>query len=418
MRKPQRSTHIHNCRRQQLACTLERLQSELKYCFACFDWFVEEEWVQHCQTHLESISSKRCGSITHCHTLFHPAFCPFCMGDNRLPASSRWCSWTREAKLWSHLESHLEASRWPLKCPHPLCSLHLHNETSFLYHLSDVHSLRMSPHMNKCRQQGRNSEPFIDRTPDTASQKRKRLDSDEQELRPRKRNKSALRIDGSSEPSPRQSLDRKAPDGIQTVSPHMLSKVSLTDMPADENRQDLPELTHSGPTSPPDSDDLSLMDDCCPGETILHKELHDELEWLRDVPETVSDEYKPPLPREDALFSQYLRSRSPCSSTKGIGDNNNDGGIHSHTATLSDVCLSTEENPHPADSIDHNTVQPKSVPIKAKQARITLRLRQPKPKSKPRTLLRLSQPKPALAQKPVRRVKQGVNDRRKRRNGI
>ena len=123
LHKPQRSTHIHNCCRNQLACTLERLHSELKYCFACFDWFVEEEWDQHCQMHLKSITSKRCGCITHCHTLFRPDFCPFCMGDNRLPALSRWTSWTREAKLWSHLESHLEASRWPLECPHPLCNV-------------------------------------------------------------------------------------------------------------------------------------------------------------------------------------------------------------------------------------------------------------------------------------------------------
>ena len=157
LRKPRRSTHIHNCLHKELACTLGRLQAELKYCFICFCWFVEEEWDKHCETHLKSITSKRCASITYCHTLVRPAYCPFCIGDNRLAASSRWISWTREAKLWRHLQSHLEASHWPLICPHPLCSLTLNDETSFLYHLSDVHSLRMSPHINNNQQRSRNS---------------------------------------------------------------------------------------------------------------------------------------------------------------------------------------------------------------------------------------------------------------------
>jgi hypothetical protein len=182
--KPQRSTHIHKCRGQQLACALERLQTELKYCFACFDWFVEEQWGQHCQTHIESISSKRCGAITHCHTLLRPALCLFCMGDSQLPASSRWCFWTREAKVWRHLESHLEASRWPLNSPHPLCSLRLNDEMSFLYHLSDVHALQINPHMKK-----RNPKPLIDWSPDTTSHKRKIQDSSGPEFPPLKQTK-------------------------------------------------------------------------------------------------------------------------------------------------------------------------------------------------------------------------------------
>lgn len=76
--KVQRSTYIHHCRQIELAKTLERMPSELQYCFICFDWYVEEEWDQHCQTHLESVTSKRCASITDCNTLVRPAFCPFC----------------------------------------------------------------------------------------------------------------------------------------------------------------------------------------------------------------------------------------------------------------------------------------------------------------------------------------------------
>jgi hypothetical protein len=97
--KVQRSTHIHHCRQIELAKTLERTLSELQYCFTCFDWYVEEEWNQHCQIYLESITSKRCASITYCNTLVRPAFCPFCLGGKQLPASTRWSSWTRESKL-------------------------------------------------------------------------------------------------------------------------------------------------------------------------------------------------------------------------------------------------------------------------------------------------------------------------------
>ncbi len=195
----------------------------------------------------------------------------------------------------------------------------------------------------------------------------------------------------------------------------MLSKVSFTDISTGDSPHDLPELTHSGPASPPDSDHPSLMVDFGPGQTIQHKDLRDELDWLEDSPETTSDEYKLPMPGEDALFSRYLRSPSPsCSSTKGFGDNNN-GSIHSHTVTPSNICLSAKEDPHLAGLIDQNTVKPNAVPVKAKTPRITLRIRQPDPRPKPKLLLRLSQPKQALPQKSIRRVKPGVNDRRRRR---
>ena len=421
LRKPQRSTHIHNCRHKELACTLERLQPELRYCFACFSWSVEEEWDKHCQTHLKSITSKRCASITYCHTLVRPAFCPFCIGDDRLDASSRWNSWTREAKLWGHLQSHLEASRWPLKCPHPLCSLQLNDEISFLYHLSDVHGLRMNPQVNKYQQQECNSEPLINWTPDTASQKRKRQDGNEQKLQPRKRNKGALKTDCSNEQRPRQSLDRKTADGILTLSSHISSESSFTDTLADNSPQDLPGLTHSEPTSPPDADESYVMGDITPTQNFQQKGMHDELEWSRDLPETKSDGSELHSPAEDALFSLYLRSRSSsCSSAKGFHDDddnnkkNNNGSLPSQTVAPSDICLSTAEDIYLADSIDHGTVKSKMVPIKTKKPRITLRIRQPEPRPKPKKLLRLSQPKQTLAQKSSRR-KPGVKDHKKRR---
>ena len=97
------------------------------------------------------------------------------------------------------------------------------------------------------------------------------------------------------------------------------------------NPQDLPELTHSGATSPPDIDELCFMDNMSPSEGSQERELHDHpLRESRNWPGIASNEYKPPLQDEDALFSLYLRSRSPsCSLAKSVYHDNDDESIHS-----------------------------------------------------------------------------------------
>ena len=166
--------------------------------------------------HIKLITSKRCASITYCNMLLHPASCPFCLGGNHpaVSASARWNSWTREAQLRDNLQQHLEVSRWPLQCPHPLCALQLDDERSFLNHLSDVHSLQISLHIKKLQQKEHNSGLLINWTPNTTSQKRKKQAGDEQELRPSKLKKDTVQIDRGNEQSPRQSLNREAPHDI------------------------------------------------------------------------------------------------------------------------------------------------------------------------------------------------------------
>ena len=149
--RPQRSIHIHECQRREHASTLERPQSELHYCFQCFNWFDAEIWDDHCQLHLSSIASKRCGSIVYCNTVISPAYCPFCLSDAKLPASLRWQSRTRDHKLWTHLKVHIEGSHWPSSCPHPLCDSRLNDKESFYYHLSDIHNLCRSQYMTEHR---------------------------------------------------------------------------------------------------------------------------------------------------------------------------------------------------------------------------------------------------------------------------
>ena len=111
--------------------------------------------------------------------------------------------------------------------------------------------------------------------------------------------------------SPDQSLDRNPPDQAQTIPSPGSSEASITQAPTGDDPQDLPGLVYSESMSPPDTDELHLMDDLCLSQNDLQQELHSELEWLRDLPQTNTNTNKSPLPGEDALFSQYLRSQSP-----------------------------------------------------------------------------------------------------------
>lgn len=150
--KSERSSHIHACRRREVACQMKLPECELIYCYFCFEWFSKNAWDTHCQTHLDSIKSKCCEVITYCSTLVRPALCPFCLGDNRpgVSASERWKTWNRENQLRDHLrEVHLKKVCWPSTCPHPLCNIELDNQVSFVYHLIDMHSLTMNEAQQK-----------------------------------------------------------------------------------------------------------------------------------------------------------------------------------------------------------------------------------------------------------------------------
>ena len=213
---------------------LERTPSEMQYCFTYFYWYIEEEWNQHCQIHLESITSKQCASITYCNTLVRPAFCPFCLGGKQLPASTRWSSWTRETKLWSHLGEHLATACWPRKCPHPLCSLDIESEKSFIYHLNEVHSLQMSASMQKSWPSKRDC-GALTWIPGGGSQKgeRKRQGEDEQEPRPLNKRFKPSTLDDEADPKPPGHLfDPRATDVSQTSLSLETPKVSLVDLTA------------------------------------------------------------------------------------------------------------------------------------------------------------------------------------------
>ena len=142
--KDKRSLHVHLCQHSEMASRYGRSKAELTYCYSCLKWIFEENWNVHCEGHLATLRTNRCGLLVYCGLLLRPAFCPYCLGDTRLNASLRSKSFTAETKLRPHLKRHIEDSRWPLDCPHPLCKSTLKDRDSFLYHLSDIHCLTMT----------------------------------------------------------------------------------------------------------------------------------------------------------------------------------------------------------------------------------------------------------------------------------
>ena len=181
-------------------------------------------------------------------------------------------------------------------------------------------------------------------------------------------------------------MDGKPSVRLQTISPHLLSKVPFIDISPVNSPRGLPDLTHSGPISPPDSDLLSVVYGSGPDEAV---QLHDGVEWAGDSPEATSDHDSYLILSDDALFSESVRFPSPsCSS---VVDTGNGGSTLSLSTSPQDICLSTQENPLLADATDHCALEPRNAPSKAKKPRIILRLPQPKTQ-----VLRLNQPKPVV----------------------
>jgi hypothetical protein len=112
--KRQRNAHIHRCLRREEVDRCQRMRSQVHYCVHCFRWVDRDHWDEHCQSHLSSISSKRCGSITHNDTLVRAGHCPRCLGDIGLPPSVRYRPWDQDSELLRHWMSTSQRLAGPL----------------------------------------------------------------------------------------------------------------------------------------------------------------------------------------------------------------------------------------------------------------------------------------------------------------
>ena len=138
--KSHRNQHVQTCLRRELASKHERLLSDTHYCHYCFEWVLgRQEWARHCQKHIEAPIPVRCGTITYCHTLVRPGYCPFHLGNCALSATERLKSWDRDHKLCIHVSEYIPGCIWPMNCPHPCCDAALESETSLRFHFVDDH---------------------------------------------------------------------------------------------------------------------------------------------------------------------------------------------------------------------------------------------------------------------------------------
>ncbi|OJI99576.1 hypothetical protein ASPVEDRAFT_520307 [Aspergillus versicolor CBS 583.65] len=141
LKRADRSNHVQNCRLQERCKASGCKDTQLKYCYECFDFFTVAEWEDHCKNYLQRDISRRCEIITYCHTLVRPGYCPFCLGCDRLPPSRRMDAWKRSNELRAHVNEDIKRMSDNYICSHPLCNVKFDSEMHLRYHLCDIHGL-------------------------------------------------------------------------------------------------------------------------------------------------------------------------------------------------------------------------------------------------------------------------------------
>ncbi|KAI9767334.1 MAG: hypothetical protein M1840_005743 [Geoglossum simile] len=396
-------------RQKELEKAYTHPPSDFAYCFQCFAWFVKEEWDIHFTRHLNPVSSKRCGSITYCHTLIRPAYCPFCLGNETLSAEKRLQAWTRDSDLMVHLEKHISQVHWPSSCPHPLCDAELNDETSSWYHLNDAHNLRKASKKGQKRRweavasgnddglqtgtsHGVEKKPKATRPKDKAEIEVVKYSP----LHSFKPSPASINGDSLYEKQSRSPRRQLATSMDPTISRPLtlLSSTSLTtrDYDHDTECSTVLDLNYTG-NSPSDGPTL------CPTESppdfwmeplVNSKESTDIT--VVDLTDDKSSEYDDLLFKYTTILSSSGKEASNDDSNKGLPDLASDKYF-----------LPPETEISTTDTIDHSQAIPnKIVQIKSRKSGIKLRLNPPKRPSK--ILLRVKQPEQVSPQKRHGRV--------------
>ena len=353
-----------------MAHRLGHLQSEVHYCYHCFDWVIGDQWNSHCQSHLNRLTTKRCGTITSCHTLVRPGYCAFCMSDPDLPASKQMESWTRDHKLWTHISEHITECQWPCVCPHPLCGENLKDVTAFQFHLVDEHGLSRTQNgeaaavatLDSQEDAISNDEPLSNGYP---NRKRKKVGS----ASPLEWMAPQSFLDPTTAPterSPRRSSKRPKQD-ISTVCPAALS---LDDDTFDEQTtQDGPDPVVLPPTSSFGDCESELTLDL----TQSHPNISHTIDSLFDITKTENSDDGSGF---DTLFDQYIRS--PTTSPPPV-----DTASELSGATLIDgdhrqSFCGTDASNSPEDATCHEATCQEPLPGTVIVPRIRLKVREPK----------------------------------------
>lgn len=333
--KSERNRHVHNCIHADIARSQTIPLQKVHYCYLCFAWVLgDSDWERHCGDHISSMTSKRRGSITYCHTLVRPAYSPFRLSKGS-SAATKLTSWTRDRKLWEEdIRAHMSVCQWPMQCPDPLCDSELEDEKKLYFHFLDVHKM------------GNGSQSGKDRSGKTVSQ---------DTLTPSRKRKWKYSSDNSG------GWD----DGIQSPVPAIATPTTVSPQAL--------LLPEQGQT---DTNNLCAT----LGDRVMEEPFSIPLQSdNRLQPELYPENAN--LPTDPLIdFSEFIRSPSPLDPC-AVDDSGVDVGDQESTPALSmppspPVCV---------DTVDKEQCEPA-------QPRVRLRLKPPQRKE-PKVILRLKLPK-------------------------
>ncbi|KAJ5471326.1 hypothetical protein N7530_008683 [Penicillium desertorum] len=142
MKKSDRSAHIHNCVRREMALDLKISEPELKFCYECMEWFQSSQWRDHCSSHIQSWRTQHCEVIVYRNTVIRPGYCPFCLWNIGLEAEDRLHQWLKSGNLKQHIEEkHMPENQESGAEPICGCGQAFADERDLRHHLHDSHKL-------------------------------------------------------------------------------------------------------------------------------------------------------------------------------------------------------------------------------------------------------------------------------------
>ncbi|KAJ4322073.1 hypothetical protein N0V84_005011 [Fusarium piperis] len=147
--------HIYDCHKTAAA----KADGFAELCFLCNEWFCGiGAWETHCQHHLDHPDSLPtwCDPLAYGGVLARAGYCPFCLGDERMPASVRMYQFKKRWTWLDHIQIHIrdleDASR-PLTCPRPHspCPGVFESVLDLQFHLQDAFGIERSNDAKKIK---------------------------------------------------------------------------------------------------------------------------------------------------------------------------------------------------------------------------------------------------------------------------
>ncbi|RSL83113.1 hypothetical protein CEP52_016802 [Fusarium oligoseptatum] len=147
--------HIYDCHRTAAA----EADGFAELCFLCNEWFCGiGAWETHCQHHLDHPDSLPtwCDPLAYGGVLARAGYCPFCLGDERMPASVRMYQFKKRWTWLDHIQTHireLENAARPLNCPRPHahCPGKFDSVLDLQFHLQDAFGIERSNDAKKIK---------------------------------------------------------------------------------------------------------------------------------------------------------------------------------------------------------------------------------------------------------------------------